>query len=75
MFLFNDLADKNNFLRQQREPLLAAWDIFSKNYMIGIDDVSAGRFQEVVNWYKLIKDLDYDAIANPPQEIVKYIKI
>ena len=72
--VFVDLETKNRYLRAVRAKLFNAWDIYSKNYVIGIEDATSTRFTEIVNWYKACKDMDFDAITNPPAEVLKYVR-
>lgn len=72
--LFSDLETKNRYLREIRSRLFEAWDIYSKNYLIGVEDATSSRFSEIVNWYKACKDMDFDAIVNPPAEVGKYLR-
>lgn len=71
--LINDKCSKDSLMRMIRKKLFNAWDIFSKNYLLGLENISESRFTEVVKWYNAAKDMNYDAISNPPSEISKYL--
>lgn len=58
-------------LRQRREPLLQAFDVYKSNVSYGIEaDVNR---VEIITWYNSILDLDEEAINNPPIEIRRYM--
>lgn len=61
-------------LREKREPLLKAFDIYKSNLLIGAITLHEDEKQKVITWYNLILDLDADAINNPPEIISKYIQ-
>lgn len=63
-----------NILRDKREPLLKAFDIYKSNLIIGAISLPEEQKQEVITWYNLILDLDADAINNPPEVLSKYIQ-
>ena len=58
-------------LRQKREPLLQAFDIYKSNVSYGIE--TDNNREEIVVWYKAILDLEESAIDNPPIEIRRYM--
>lgn len=65
---------KQDKLREKRAKLLDAWDIAKGNILIKVDIVTDEQMQELIAWYKKVLDLDEQAIENPPQEIVRYVK-
>ena len=60
-------------LRKQRERLLKAFDIYKTNVKYGIEQESEEQHTEIVVWYQKCLDLDYEAINNPPVEVVRYL--
>ena len=62
-----------NILRDKREPLLKAFDIYKSNLIVGAITLHEDEKQKVITWYNLILDLDEDAINNPPQVILRYL--
>lgn len=70
MRLINKTSNEyKNVLREKREPLLQAFDIWEKAVIRGREKDS----ETVMNWYRAILDLDECAIGNPPEEIKKYL--
>lgn len=68
------VAEHNlNMLRDKREPLLKAFDIYKSNLIVGGISLSDEEKQQVIDWYHLILDLDEGAIDNPPDVISKYL--
>lgn len=65
---------KRDALRDKRAKLLDAWDIAKGNILIKVDIVTDEQMKELIAWYKRVLDLDEQAIENPPQEIVRYMK-
>lgn len=62
-----------NTLRQKREPLLKAFDIYKSNLIVGAISLPEEEKKAVITWYNLILDLDEESINNPPNVISKYI--
>ena len=60
-------------LRNQRSRLFKAFDIFKENVNFGITPLSDERKYEIIMWYSKCLELDYQAINNPPSEIVRYL--
>ena len=60
-------------LRTQRARLFKAFDIFKENVNFGITQLSDERKAEIINWYNLCLELDYNAITNYPSELEKYL--
>lgn len=60
-------------LRQKRESLLKAFDIYKSNLIVGAISLSDAEKQQVIDWYNFILDLDEEAINNPPDVISKYL--
>lgn len=60
-------------LRKQRSRLLKAFDIYKTNVKYGIEQESEEQHTEMVVWYQKCLDLDYEAINNPPVEVVRYL--
>ena len=66
---------KNNVvvLRQKRELLFKAFDIYKTNVSVGIEKPTEEQWQKIVKWYTDCKDLIPNAFAdeNIP-EVIKY---
>lgn len=62
-----------NALREKREPLLKAFDIYKSNLIVGAISLPEEEKKAVITWYNLILDLNEDAINNPPTVISKYL--
>ena len=60
-------------LRKQRSRLFKAFDIYKTNVKYGIEQESEEQHTEMVAWYQKCLDLDYEAINNPPVEVVRYL--
>ena len=60
-------------LRKQRARLFKAFDIFKENVNFGIIPLSDERKYEIIAWYSKCLELDYQAINNPPSEIIRYL--
>jgi len=60
-------------LRAKRAKLFKAFDIFKENVNFGIDNVTKERKKEILDWYHLALDLNYDALESYPQELEKYL--
>lgn len=60
-------------LRKERARLFKAFDIFKENVNFGITTLSDNRKLEIIDWYNLCLELDYDAITNYPSELEKYL--
>lgn len=65
---------RKNKLREDREPLLQAFDTFKLNLVIEAISIPKDNKKDVIDWYNAILDLDEDAIKNPPKEVSKYLK-
>lgn len=66
---------KNNVvvLRQKREKLFKAFDIYKSNIEYGLITETDEAHQRIASWYLLALDLDYNAIANYPTELDRYL--
>lgn len=66
---------KNNVvvLRQKREILFKAFDIYKSNIEYGLITETDEAHQRIASWYLLALDLDYNAITNYPHELDRYI--
>ena len=66
---------KNNVvvLRQKREILFKAFDIYKTNVSVGIEKPTEEQWQKIVKWYTDCKDLIANAFAdeNIP-DVIKY---
>ena len=66
---------KNNVvvLRQKREILFKAFDIYKTNVSVGIEKPTEEQWQKIVKWYADCKDLIQSAFEdeNIP-EVIKY---
>ena len=66
---------KNNvvILRQKREILFKAFDIYKTNVSVGIEKPTEEQWQKIVKWYTDCKDLIPSAFAdeNIP-DVIKY---
>lgn len=61
------------FLRIRRKKLFKAFDIYKQNVAYGLIPESQETHQELVAWYYKALEKDYNAIMNPPKEVVKYL--
>lgn len=61
-------------LRVKRAKLFKAFDVFKENVSFGIDTITEERKAEILVWYRLCLDLNYEALNNYPEEIQKYLK-
>lgn len=66
---------KNNVvvLRQKREKLFKAFDIYKSNIEYGLITETDEVHQRIALWYLLALDLDYNAITNYPHELDRYL--
>ena len=66
---------KNNVvvLRQKREILFKAFDIYKSNIEYGLITETDEAHQRIASWYLLALDLDYNAITNYPPELDRYL--
>ena len=60
-------------LRKQRARLFKAFDIYKTNVKYGIEQESEEQHTEIIVWYQKCLDLDYEAINNPPEKVVRYL--
>ena len=60
-------------LRKERTRLFKAFDIFKENVNFGITPITDNRKLEIIAWYNLCLELDYNAITNYPSELEKYL--
>ena len=61
-------------LRVKRAKLFKAFDVFKENVSFGIDTITEERKTEILVWYRLCLDLNYEALTNYPEELEKYLK-
>ena len=64
---------KDNAIRQLREPLLKAFDIYKSNIYYGIVTETIEEHENILRWYKDLCDLNINAIENVPALIKKYV--
>ena len=66
---------KNNVvvLRQKREKLFKAFDIYKSNIEYGLITETDEAHQRIASWYLLALDLDHNAITNYPPELDRYL--
>lgn len=76
--LINDIYSEEEYddsqiqlIRSIRESLLNAFDIYKTNVSYGVENDE--NHDQIVAWYRLILDLDENAINNPPEEIKRYL--
>ncbi len=62
--------EKLEQLRQQRKPLLEAFDKWEKAVLRGREEDN----QEIMNWYQCLLDLSEDAFEKVPDVIEYYLK-
>ena len=60
-------------LRNQRAKLFKAFDIYKSNVEYGVIEETQETHDLITTWYLACLDLDYQAINNPPSEIVRYL--
>ncbi|MGL4853881.1 MAG: hypothetical protein ACRC37_01340 [Lentisphaeria bacterium] len=68
-----DGASKIHFLRNDREPLLIAFDKWKSNVAIGFEVADEQTLAEVHEWYLGILDLDTVFLKAVPACIQKYL--
>lgn len=77
--MLDKLLNKNtqeyhDYLRGKRKPLLQAFDIHKTNISYGVETETEEERQIIIDWYKLVLDLNEEAINNPPAHIKKHLK-
>lgn len=77
-FTINDLDKvgtlyRNNAIRQLREPLLQAFDIYKSNVAYGVETETASEKAEIMSWYKGLLDLMENSLRNIPPKIQRYL--
>ena len=60
-------------LRAKRSRLFRAFDVYKQNVSYGLVEETTEKHEEIKSWYNKCRELDYEAINNPPQEIAKYL--
>lgn len=71
--ILKDTSAKNEAIRQLREPLLSAFDIYKTNVQYGIEYETELEHQQIVSWYRGLLDLSLDCIENVPYQVKKYL--
>ena len=67
-----DLGKK--ILRQVRENLLNAFDVYKTNVNYGIVEETEEKKKSITEWYLAILDLDAEALERIPQEVLRYVR-
>ena len=60
-------------LRNQRARLFKAFDIYKSNVEYGVIPETQETHDLITSWYLSCLELDYQAINNPPSEIIRYL--
>ena len=60
-------------LRNQRARLFKAFDIYKSNVEYGVVPETQETHDLITTWYLACLELDYQAINNPPSEIIRYL--
>lgn len=72
--LLDGTAEKANAIRQLREPLLDAFDIYKTNVQYGIETESKEQHNSIISWYQRLLNLDESALRDVPTPIEKYVR-
>lgn len=70
---FPNGEEKANAIRQLREPLLKAFDIYKSNVYYGIILETQEQHAEVLYWYRDLCDLKESALYNVPYDVLQYV--
>ena len=78
MFSYNDLnkigkANKDMAIRQLREPLLKAFDIYKSNVNYGVEVETELERIEIMAWYQNLLDKQESALVYVPLKIQRYL--
>lgn len=60
-------------IRQLREPLLKAFDIYKSNIAYGVETESGVERAEIMLWYQDLLDKKETALINIPTKIKRYL--
>ena len=60
-------------LRKQRAIIFKAFDIYKSNVEYGVIPETQETHDLITTWYLACLELDYQAINNPPSEIIRYL--
>lgn len=60
-------------LRNKREPLLKAFDIYKTNVSYGVYNETIIEHNQIIAWYNAILNLDEEAINNVPNQIARFM--
>lgn len=64
---------KDTAIRQLREPLLKAFDIYKSNINYGVETETEEERNEIISWYKDLLDKKVSALENVPLKIQRYL--
>lgn len=64
---------KDVAIRQLRQPLLEAFDVYKSNINYGVETETAKERAEIVAWYNKLLDKDETALENIPEKIKRYL--
>lgn len=73
MSLIDRANHSPDILRNKRNKLFKAFDIYKQNVNYGLIEETQEQHENITTWYNLCLELDYNAINNCPQEIEKYL--
>lgn len=78
MLTYNDLnkvgtQNRDMAIRQLREPLLKAFDIYKSNVNYGVEVETEVERTEIMTWYKDLLDKQESALENIPLRIQRYL--
>lgn len=64
---------RDTAIRQLREPLLIAFDIYKTNIVYGIATETEEQHQKILTWYNKLLDKEEEALQNIPEEIKYFL--
>ena len=64
---------KDMAIRQLRQPLLEAFDIYKSNVAYGVEMETEFEKAEILAWYKGLLDKEENSLKNVPLKIQRYL--
>lgn len=61
-------------LRNERQPLLEAWDILIGNVNFGSIIITSEEHENLIKWRKNVLELQEESIHNPPELVAQFLK-
>jgi hypothetical protein len=65
---------KDTAIRQLREPLLQAFDVYKSNINYGVERETTEERIIIMDWYQDLLDKKETALVNVPLKIQRYLK-